>query len=85
MIRTTVHVSGMMCSMCESHLNSAVRKAIPEAKKVSSSHTKNIIIFITEKPADLTVLEETVRQTGYEYVSAKQEPYVKKGLFAKEG
>ena len=40
MIETTVYVDGMMCGMCESHVNDAVRKAFPEAKKVSSSHTK---------------------------------------------
>ena len=27
MIKTTVKVDGMMCGMCESHVNDAVRKA----------------------------------------------------------
>ena len=27
MIKTTVQVEGMMCGMCESHVNDAVRKA----------------------------------------------------------
>ena len=40
MIETVVKVDGMMCGMCESHVNDAVRKAFPEAKKVASSHTK---------------------------------------------
>ena len=40
MIETVVQVDGMMCGMCESHVNDAVRKAFPEAKKVASSHTK---------------------------------------------
>ena len=34
----TVGVDGMMCGMCESHVNDAVRVAFPTVKKVSSSH-----------------------------------------------
>ena len=33
MIETIVKVDGMMCGMCESHVNEAVRKAFPEVKK----------------------------------------------------
>ena len=40
MIETIVKVDGMMCGMCESHVNEAVRKACPEAKKVASSQAK---------------------------------------------
>ena len=36
MIETIVKVDGMMCGMCESHVNEAVRKAFPEVKRVSS-------------------------------------------------
>ena len=36
----TVEVNGMMCGMCEAHVNDAVRKACP-VKKVSSSRSKN--------------------------------------------
>ena len=37
MYQTTVGVDGMMCGMCEAHVNDAVRKAFP-VKKVTSSH-----------------------------------------------
>ena len=33
MIETIVKVDGMMCGMCESHVNEAVRKAFPEAMR----------------------------------------------------
>lgn len=33
MIETIVKVDGMMCGMCESHVNEAVRKAFPEVKR----------------------------------------------------
>ena len=36
MIKTTVKVDGMMCGMCESHVNDAVRKAF-QVDKVTSS------------------------------------------------
>lgn len=39
MIQTTVKVSGMACSMCEAHINDAIRAAF-SVEKVSSSHTK---------------------------------------------
>lgn len=32
MIKTTVKVDGMMCGMCESHVNDAVRKAFQVKK-----------------------------------------------------
>ena len=50
----TVGVDGMMCGMCESHVNDAVRAAFPTVKKVSSSHgagkTVIVITGITRKP-----------------------------------
>lgn len=39
MWKYTVQVNGMMCSMCESHINNAVRKALP-VKQVNSSQRK---------------------------------------------
>ena len=39
MTKYTLQVGGMACSMCEAHVNNAVRKAFP-VKKVSSSTLK---------------------------------------------
>ena len=39
MVQTTLKVDGMMCGMCESHINDAVRNAF-SVKKVTSSHSK---------------------------------------------
>ena len=30
MTKTTLKIDGMMCGMCESHVNDAIRKAFPE-------------------------------------------------------
>ena len=51
MIKTTLKIDGMMCGMCESHVNDAVRNAI-EVKKVSSSHKKGTTEILTEQPVD---------------------------------
>lgn len=39
MTQITIKIDGMMCGMCESHVNDAVRRAFP-VKKVTSSHAK---------------------------------------------
>ena len=39
MIRTTVKISGMACSMCEAHINDTIRRTF-SVEKVSSSHNK---------------------------------------------
>ena len=39
MTKTVLKIDGMMCGMCESHVNDAIRKAFP-VKKVTSSHKR---------------------------------------------
>ena len=39
MIKTTLGIEGMMCGMCESHINNAIRNNF-KVKKVSSSKNK---------------------------------------------
>ena len=51
MIKTTVKVDGMMCGMCESHVNDAVRKAF-QVDKVTSSHSKGETVIISDGPVD---------------------------------
>jgi len=41
-------IDGMMCGMCESHVNDAIRKAFPAVKKVTSSHGKGETVVISE-------------------------------------
>ena len=51
MIRTTVKVSGMACSMCEAHINDTIRTAFP-VEKVSSSHSKGETVILSQEPLD---------------------------------
>ena len=45
MYKTTLKIDGMMCDMCEAHVNDAVRTAFPMTK-VSSSRKKGKTIFL---------------------------------------
>jgi copper chaperone CopZ len=81
MEKIVVAVEGMMCGMCESHINEAVRAAFP-VQKVTSSHTKGQTVILTEQDIDENMLREVIDKTGYQAVSVTKEPYVKKGLFS---
>ena len=81
MYKTTIKLDGMMCGMCEAHINEAIRKKFPSAKKVKSSHTKGTAEFLTEDEIDGSVVCEAVEATGYHYISSETVPYEKKGLF----
>jgi copper chaperone CopZ len=82
MFKITVKVDGMMCGMCESHVNEAVRSAFP-VKKVTSSHTKGQTVILTEDAIDEEKLKAAIGKTGYEALSVETEPYKKKGLFSR--
>ena len=80
MNKITVKIDGMMCGMCESHVNDAIRQAFP-VKKVTSSHTKGETVILTEEPIDEADLLAAIDATGYRVLSMENEPYEKKGLF----
>ena len=81
MEQVVLKIDGMMCGMCEAHVNDAIRKAVPHAKKVSSSHKKGEASFLTEQPVDLEQVKAAIAQTGYTCLSAQSKPYQKRGLF----
>ena len=81
MIKTTLKIDGMMCSMCEAHINGIIRKTVLDAKKVSSSHTKGMASFLTGEAVDQNLLKEAVDATGYTCTSVVSERYEKKGWF----
>ena len=64
MFKTTVEVSGMMCGMCEAHVNDAVRNALP-VKKVTSSHTDKKTVILSAARLDEAKLREVIGETGY--------------------
>ena len=81
MVKTTLKIEGMMCSMCEAHINDMIRKVVPGAKKVSSSHAKGEASFLSGEAVDEKLLKNAVAATGYTCTSVVSEPYEKKGWF----
>ena len=81
MIKTTLKIDGMMCGMCETHINEAVRKSV-SVKKVSSSHKKGETVIISEDAPDEEALRRAIEATGYELKGLSSETYVKKGFFS---
>ncbi len=80
MLKITMKIDGMMCGMCESHVNDAVRRAFP-VKKVTSSHTKGETVILTETDISEEQLRTAMEPTGYRVLAVSKEKYEKKGLF----
>ena len=78
MVQTTLKVNGMMCGMCESHINDVVRKTA-QVEKVTSSHTKGETVIVSAQPLDIEALKAA---TGYTVTGAEEKPYEKKGFFS---
>ena len=82
MIKTTIGIDGMMCGMCESHINDVIRREF-KVKKVSSSHTKEIAEIISENEIDEEKIKKAIADTDYDVTSFKSESYEKKiGIFS---
>lgn len=84
MYETTIKVEGMMCSMCEAHINDTVRAAVA-TKKVSSSRKKGETVILTENEPDLDAIKSAIAATGYTVGEASVKTYSKGGLFSKRG
>ena len=78
MFKYTAEVKGMMCSMCEAHSNDAIRKAF-SVKKVTSNHSKNEVVIISEEEITNEQLKKIYDDLGYDLLSVRKEP-AKKGL-----
>ena len=81
MVETILKIDGMMCGMCESHINDVVRKTA-NIEKVSSSHAKGETVIVSEQPLDIEALRKAIAETGYTVKGAQEKPYEKKGFFA---
>jgi len=80
-IKTTLEIDGMMCGMCESHINDAIRNSF-DVKKVNSSHTKGETVIVSKEALDEDKIKSVIDKTGYELKSISSEEFEeKKGLF----
>lgn len=85
MIRITVKVDGMMCGMCEAHVNDAVRRSLP-VKKVTSDHKKKETVILTEQDIEDCHIEAVIGDSGYTFLGAthmEDQPRGLRALFQK--
>ena len=82
MQKITVSVDGMMCGMCEKHVNEAVEK-VCKAVSVTSSHEEKQTVIITKTEADTDKIKAAIEEQGYKVGDITVEPYEKKGFFSK--
>lgn len=83
MIQTTIGIDGMMCEMCEAHINDAIRKHFA-VKSAKSNRKKKQCVVVSDEPLDEERIRTVIAETGYDLLSISSEPYQKKrflGLF----
>ena len=83
MYKITVKIDGMMCGMCESHVNDAIRVKM-SVKNVTSSHKNGETVIISENELSAEMITAALDGSGYTVMSVKCEPYEKKGLFRRK-
>ena len=81
MIKIILSVDGMMCKMCEAHVNDAINKEFNNVK-VTSSHQDGQTIILTKKEILIEKLKEIVEKEGFKVLDIKTEEQKKKGLFS---
>lgn len=80
MVKTALKIDGMMCGMCEAHMNDLIRKNF-KVKKVTSSAKDGETVIISDAELDIPWAKKQIKDIGYELVDYTSEPYEKKGLF----
>ena len=80
MIQTTIGIDGMMCEMCEAHINDAIRKNFT-VKSAKSNRKKKQCVVVSDAPLDEERIRSVIANTGYDLLSITTEPFQKKKLF----
>lgn len=70
MITTIVKIDGMMCDMCEAHVNSAIRKNF-DVKKVKANRKKKQALIESENILDQNKLKQVIEELGYDYLGVE--------------
>ncbi len=77
MVKTVLKIDGMMCGMCEAHMNDLIRKNF-KVKKVTSSAKDGETVIISDAELDIPWAKKQIKDIGYEMVDYTSEPYEKK-------
>ena len=72
-MRTKAKVGGMMCGMCETHVQEAIRKTLPESSKVKADRKKGILEFCTPTAVAEEAVKKAIESIGYEYGGMESE------------
>ena len=80
MVKTVLKIDGMMCGMCEAHMNDLIRKNF-KVKKVTSSAKDGETVIISDAELDIPWAKKQIKYNGNELVDYTSEPYEKKCLF----
>lgn len=70
MITTIVKIDGMMCDMCEAHVNSAIRKNF-DVKKVKANRKKKQALIESNDILDQNKLKQVIEELGYDYLGVE--------------
>ncbi|MCR4822767.1 MAG: FeoB-associated Cys-rich membrane protein [Treponema sp.] len=68
LISTVLEIDGMMCPMCESHVNDAIRNNF-QVKSVKASHKTGICQITSQEKLDEDRLRKIIKDSGYELKS----------------
>ena len=61
---TVLHIDGMMCAMCESHIHDAIRNNFA-VQSVKASHKTGICEIKSNAPLDEEKVQKVIAETGY--------------------
>lgn len=70
--KITIEIEGMMCGMCESHINDAIRSNL-NVKKLKTSHVTGLSEFQTNEVVSDERLKDIITKTGYRVLGIKRE------------
>lgn len=82
MIKTILKIDGMMCSMCESHVNDRIRSCFI-VDSVKSSHSKGETVIISRAPLDVDNVISKLAEMGYTVTSSSIESCEKSSLIVR--
>lgn len=68
---TVLEIDGMMCPMCESHINDAIRNNFA-VKSVKSSHKTGLTQIESEIPLNEEKLRSVIKESGYTLKSIRR-------------
>ena len=81
MQKITLGIEGMMCGMCVSHVNDALRKS-NGVKNVETTLTAKQSVVVADDGGNPDEIVKAISDLGYTVTSVSSVPYEKKSLFS---